>query len=127
LGLQYRFGDAAIGSATAEIAAHAFTHALGVVTSLSFLNEAHCAHDLAWCAEATLEGVVSDEGRLHWMEHIVLGQPFDRQQFRAILADCQDQAGIDPTSIKQDGARTALTSVAPFLGAGQIQAFAQQV
>jgi hypothetical protein len=61
------------------------------------------------------------------MENFVLSQSFDCQYCRTILADCQHQAGIDPTSIEQDRARTALASVAPLLGASQIQTIAQQI
>jgi hypothetical protein len=88
---------------------------------------AYRAHDLAGCAKAALEAVMGNEGRLHRVKGFVLRQPLDGQHLGAIVAHRQRQAGVDAASIEQDRARTALSTVAPFLGASQVQALAQQV
>ena len=68
LRLQHRLGDAAIGAAAAEIAAHALADALGIVAGLALRDQADGAHDLARRAEAALEAVMRDEGGLHRMQ-----------------------------------------------------------
>jgi len=45
----------------------------------------------------------------------------------AVVGDRQRQARIDPPSVDQDRAGAALAAVAAFLGAGQVESFAQQV
>ena len=96
---KHRFGDAAIGAAAAEIAAHAFAHPLGIVTGLAFPDQTHRAYDLAGCAEAALESVMGDEGYLHRVKGFALRQPFDGQHLGAIVADRQCQAGVDAASV----------------------------
>ena len=61
LRFQDRLGDALIGAAAAEIAAHAFAHALGIVARLALLDQADRAHDLARRAEPALQAVMRDE------------------------------------------------------------------
>jgi hypothetical protein len=88
---------------------------------------AYRAHDLAGCAKAALEAVMGNEGRLHRVKGFVLRQPLDGQHLGAVQTGRQRQAGVDAAPVKQDRACTALAPVAPLLGAGQVQALAQQV
>ena len=78
LGVQHGLGDAGIGAAAAEIAAHALADALGVVAGLALADQADGAHDLARRAEAALEAVVRDEGGLHRMQRVAVGEALDR-------------------------------------------------
>ena len=122
LGLQHRFGDAGIGAAAAEVAAHAFADALGVVAGLAFLDQADRAHDLAGRAEAALEAVMGDEGGLHRMQLVAVRDALDGQHVGAVVADRQRQARIDAPPVDQHRAGAALAAVAALLGAGQIAA-----
>ena len=72
-----------------------------------------------------LRRLLDNEGRLHRMQGFALRQPLEGQHLRAVLARRQCQAGINPPTIDQNRAGAALAPVAPFLGAGQVQAFAQ--
>ena len=74
LRLQHRLGDAGIGAAAAEIAAHPLAHPLGIVARLALVDQADRAHDLARRAEAALEAVMRDEGGLHRMQRVALRQ-----------------------------------------------------
>ena len=56
-----------------------------------------------------------------------IGDALDGQDVRAIMADGQGQAGIFAPSVEQDGAGAALAAVTAFLGAGEVESFAQQV
>jgi hypothetical protein len=127
LSFKYRFSDPAIGPASAEISAHAFAHAFGIVTGLPFLDQSDRAHDLAWCTESALETIVADEGGLDGIERVAVGKAFDRQNFRAVIAERERQAGIDSPAIDEDRARAALAAIAAFLGSGQVETLAQQV
>ena len=116
-----------IGAAAAEIAAHALADALRIVAGLAFLDQADRAHDLARRAEAALEAVMGDEGRLHRMQPVAVRDALDRQDLGAVVADRERQAGIDPPPVDEHRAGAALAAVAALLGAGQIEPLAQQV
>ena len=58
---------------------------------------------------------------------VALRHAFDGEDVGAVVAERQRQAGIDPPPVDQHGAGAALAAVAALLGAGQIQALAQQV
>jgi hypothetical protein len=70
---------------------------------------------------------MSDESGLDGMEFAAASDALDRQDFGAVVADRQCQAGINPPSVDQDRTRAALAAVAPFLGSGQVEAFTQQI
>ena len=85
-------------------------------------------HDLAGRAVAALQGVVIDECLLHGMQFTIRGrQAFDRCDLASVRLRRQCQAGNDATAIDMDGAGTALSVIAPFLGASEMQMFAQRV
>jgi hypothetical protein len=52
------------------------------------------------------------------MEFVAVHQTFDRENIDAVLSDRESEAGVDPSSVDQDRARPALTTVAPFFGSG---------
>ena len=124
LGIQNGGGDAGIGRATADIAAHAFANALGVGTCVTFREETHGAHDLARGAVSALKTVMFDKGGLHGVQRVAFCESFDGRNVCAVDACGQRKAGIDPLAIEQNGAGTALAAIAAFLGAGQSDMFA---
>ena len=127
LRVEHRFGDPGIGAAAAEIAAHAFAHALRVIARLAFVDQADRAHDLAGRAEAALQSVMRDERRLHRMQLVAPCDALDGEDVGAVVAYRQRQAGIGPPPIDQHRAGAALAAVASLLGAGQVQTLAQEI
>src|SRR5262249_54801179 len=127
LRFQHRFGDALVGAAAAEVAAHAFAHALRVVAGLPFLDQPDSAHDLAGRTETALQAVMRDESLLHWMKPMALGEAFDGQHVRAVMTERQRQTRIDPPPVDDDGAGATLAAVAALLGSGEIEPFAQKI
>ena len=61
------------------------------------------------------------------MQPAALRHAFDGENVRAVVADGERQTGIDPPPVDDDRAGAALAAVAPLLGAGQVQPFAQQI
>ena len=127
LRLEHRLQDAAIGPATADIAAHPLAHPLGVVARLALVDQTDRAHDLARRAEAALKAVMRDEGGLHRMEHVALGEALDGDDLGAVEAQRESQTRIDPLPVQEHGASAALPAVAALLGSGQIEALAQEI
>src|SRR5262249_3551857 len=72
-------------------------------------------------------GVVFDERGLHGMQRLTARDAFDRHDLGAVVAQRQREAGIDPPSVDQDGAGAALAAIAALLGAGEMQALAQEI
>ena len=70
---------------------------------------------------------MGDEGGLHRMQFVAARDAFDGEDVGAVMADRQSQAGIDPPAVDQHRAGAALAAVAALLGAGQMQALAQQI
>src|SRR5688572_2443291 len=130
-----------VRAAAADVAAHPFTHFLlrpsrrgGEVgggmagyARLDFLQHCRRRADLAWRAIATLVTVAFDEGSLQRMELPGRAEPFDRGDGRPGLHDCEREAGVDPPSADEDGARAALAMIAPLLASGQVKMLAQRV
>lgn len=127
LRLQHRIDDAGIGAAAAEIAAHAFADAFGIVAGLRLAHHADGAHDLAGRAEAALKTVMGDEGGLHGMQLVAARDAFDGEDVGTVVADGEREAGIDALAVDEDGAGAALTAVASLLGSGQIEALTQEI
>ncbi|MNP51306.1 hypothetical protein D3C76_1456120 [compost metagenome] len=61
------------------------------------------------------------------MQLVRRSEPLDSGDFRAFVHYRQGQAGIDAPAVDNDRAGAALAVVATFLGAGELQVFAQQV
>ena len=119
--------DPGIGAAAAQIAAHAFADAFGVVAGLALADQPDRAHDLARRAEPALEAVMGDEGGLHRMEPVALGKTLDGQHLGAVQAHRQRKAGIDAPPVDQHRAGAALAAVAALLRSGQDKPLAQKV
>jgi len=114
---EHRFDDPGVSPAPAEVSAHAFAHALGIIAGMALFKQADRAHDLAGRAEATLQAVMRDEGGLHRMQLVAVGDAFDGENVSAVVADRQSQARINPAPVDQHGAGAALAAVAALLGA----------
>jgi hypothetical protein len=68
-----------------------------------------------------------DKGHLHGMKLIAIGESFDCLDFLSIGSDRKHQAPVDPPSVKMNGARAAFSAIAPLLGAGEVEAFSQNI
>ncbi len=130
-----------VGAAAADVAAHAFTdflrrHLHGRVqirghmaghTSLDFLQGGLGGTDLPRRAVTALVAVVLDEGRLHGVEIVRRAQAFHGGDLVTLVHHRQGQAGVHPPAVHHHGAGAALAVVAAFLGAGELQLFAQGI
>jgi len=92
-----------------------------------FREHADRGADLTGGAVAALEAVVLDESRLQGVKGAGLAQTFDRHDLVVLMHDGEGQAGVDAPAVDQHRASAALPVVAPFLGPGQAQMFAQRV
>ena len=68
-----------------------------------------------------------DEGGLHRMKLVALGQALDGDDLRAVEAQRESQTRIDPPPVHEHGASAALPAVAALLGSGQVEALAQEI
>jgi hypothetical protein len=78
-------------------------------------------------AEAALESVVLDEGRLQGMEIPVLGEAFDSRDVLALDRCSQGEARQDAPARHEHCTGATLAMVAAFLGPRMIEAFAEKV
>src|ERR1700757_1164565 len=75
-GLLHRRDDVGIGGATADVAAHIFPDVV-LAARMPFAPAGDRRHDLARRAVAALERILVDEGLLHRMQSVALGEPLD--------------------------------------------------
>jgi hypothetical protein len=68
-----------------------------------------------------------DKGHLHGVKLIAIGESFDCLDFLSIGRDRKHQAPVDPPSVKMNGACAAFSAIAPLLGAGEVEAFSQNI
>ena len=61
------------------------------------------------------------------MKRIAGGQAFDREDVRAVAAQRKRETGIDAPADEEDRAGAALAAIAALLGAGEIEALAQEI
>src|SRR4051812_16715058 len=131
-----RSHDPRIGSAAADVAAHALANFIGVqvsradfsqvggdiagIASPGFLQKRDGGADLSWCAVAALKPIVFKERRLHRMQLIATRQTFYGGDLLAFMRQRQREAAIDAAAIRQNGACAALSVVATFLSAGEL-------
>lgn len=116
-----------IRAAAAQIPAHIFLN-VRVGLGMALFHARHSRHDLSRRAVAALKPVLIDESFLHGMQRpIYAGEAFDRFNMLALHGHCEGEAGQHAPPIDVDGASTALTLIASFLRAGQMQMFSQRV
>jgi hypothetical protein len=68
-----------------------------------------------------------DKRLLHGVKLIAVGQPFDCLDFLSIGSDRKHQAPINSTSVKMNRTSAAFTAIATLLGAGEVEAFSQNI
>jgi len=107
-----------ISAATADVATHQLAN-ICIALGLSFTQQTDGGAYLARSAITALEGVMLDEGSLHGMEIIAFGETFDGGNFRIMAHGGQFEAGIDASSVNQNGACAALAVIASLLGSRQ--------
>jgi hypothetical protein len=91
------------------------------------MDQADRAHDLAGRAEPALQAIMRDESGLDRMELIAARDAFDGEDIGAVMADRQRHARIDAPAVDQHRTGTALAAVTSLFGAGQMEAFTQEV
>src|SRR4051794_23781568 len=117
--------DLLVAGAPAEVAFDAFLDLLDRRLRVALQQVAH-RHDHAAGAEPALDGVVPREGELDRGQLLVVGLTLDGLHVATVGLGCERQARVDDLAVEEDGARTALPHRAPFLGAREPQAFAQE-
>src|SRR6185437_12126067 len=105
-----------IGCAAANVAAHVFTDIL-IGVGMALAHAGNRRHDLPWRAVAALEGVLFDEGLLHRMQPVALGQALDRRDLMIPGGERQCEARHHAAAVDQDGAGATLPMVATLLAA----------
>ena len=134
--------DAVVRGAPAEVAAHPFadlrigerhdsgSNVLGDrarPTGCMFRQHPDRRADLAGRAVAALEAIELDEGRLHGMEDVAIGEPLHGCHFPTVELHGKAEARVDPLTVDQHGAGAAGTLIAALLRACQFEVLAQRV
>src|SRR3954471_12767157 len=94
---------------------------------LELLEHRNGRADLPRRAVAALVAVVLNERGLHRVQVAGSAQPFNRRDAAALLHDRKRQARIDAPSVRDHSARTALSLVAAFLCAGELEVLAKGI
>src|SRR6266542_3365314 len=115
-----------VSAATANVATHQLANVV-VGAGVPLVEQPDGRAELARSAIAALEGVVLDEGRLHGVEGVPLGQSLDSRDLLAGVHDRQGQAGVDPPAVDEHGTGPALAVVTALLGPRQAVHFAERV
>jgi len=115
-----------IGAAAADVAAHQFADLIDAL-GLAFGDQAGRRTDLPRRAIAALKCIMIDEGLLQRVQRAVFGQALDRGDVGAVLHHGQCQAGVEPPSVDQDCTSAALSVIAAFFRACQVEAITQRV
>jgi hypothetical protein len=68
-----------------------------------------------------------DKSLLHGVKLIAVGQSFDCLDFLSIGSDRKHQASVNPPPVKMNRTSTAFSAIAPLLGAGEVEAFSQNI
>src|SRR5580658_1834443 len=97
------------------------------VAAVGFFSKGRGGADLAWCAVAALETVVSKEGGLGGAEIVGCAEALDGGDLGALRGDGEGKAGVDAAAIHEDGAGAALAVIATFLAAGEVEVLAEDV
>jgi hypothetical protein len=136
-----RVDDVGVSATAADVAAHPLTQ-LGCAeqwahrdvgscmarnASPHFLKNGDRRANLAGRAVAALEAIVFHKCGLHRVQALGRTKAFDSGHLCALVHHCERQAGIDPLTIHDDRASTALPMVTALLCADQIQVLSEGI
>jgi hypothetical protein len=126
-GLVDGINNVRIRGTTAQIPAHVLAD-LSIVFCVALMHACNRGHYLSWCAVATLESVMVDEGLLHGMQGAVgLCQTFYGCHIATFVHYGEAEARQDAAVVDQNAARTTLAVIATFFGSGQANMLTQGV
>ena len=118
--------DAHVAGAAAEVSGEAFLNLverwLGILIKQVVGGEDH-----AGSADTALGSAFFEEALLDRMEVLLVREPFDCGDVRALGLQDGDEAGVDQLSIHEDGAGAAFAFAAAFLGTGEVEVLAEDV
>src|SRR5665647_3924085 len=121
----HRRGDnVLIGAAPAEMAADCGLHVLRRRIRIT-LNQGGATHHQARRTKTALHGIVFNEGGLHRMKSVAVGQALDCYNRPFANVDRQDHAGRHRSAVEPDGAGRAGATVARDFGTGETERPAQ--
>jgi len=121
-----RRNDIGIGAATADVAAHAFTDRVVILTTGLF-EQGRGRHYLSRRAITALKSVMLKKGSLYRMQFTIFGQTFNRCNLIALMHDGKCEAGVHAASVHMHRASSALTVIASLFGAGKLKIFTERV
>ena len=96
-------------------------------TALHLVSHGHGGAELPRGAVTALEAVMLNEGPLQRVQGARYAQPFDGRNGTPLILHRERQAGVDPLTVGQDGARPAGALIAALFRAGQAEMIAQQI
>ncbi len=102
----------------------------GEAALFCFVDGGDGGADLARGAIAALEGIVFDEGGLNGVETldaVTFGEAFDCGDLRAFGGEGEGEAGVDAAAVEKDGTSPALSVIAAFFTAGEVEVLAHRV
>src|SRR5450631_2606766 len=105
-----------MGSASAEIAAHAIAN--GGEIRGPFVEQRQARKNLPGRAIAALQRVMTNEGGLQRMQAVQCPDALDRGDRPPVTGSRKRETGFDPASVRQHGACSTCSHVAAFFGAG---------
>jgi len=117
--------DLWVGSAAAEIAAYGVLHVVEIWVWIA-LQQGGAAHNHAGSAKAALHGVVLDEGSLHLMHGVAVGEALDGCDLAAYRVDGECHAGESRGVVDPDRAGGAGAAVAYDFCAGETEVVAER-
>jgi hypothetical protein len=122
----HRFDDLQVAGAATEHAAKSGFD-VGARRRLRLGETGGGCHQHAGCANATLGRAVSKKGTAQVFGQAARAAALDGRDRAPAALGCGHEAGADGRAVAEDGAGTAVASIAADLGAGQMQAIAQHV
>src|ERR1700682_5064444 len=114
-----------MGSASAEIAAHALANG-GEIRGLC-VEQRQARKNLPGRAIAALQRVVTNEGGLQRMQSVQRPDALDRGDRPPVIGSPKRETGFDPASVRQHGACSPCSHVAAFFGAGHAKLVPENV
>lgn len=90
-------------------------------------NGADGREDLPGRAIAALKPIAVQEGSLHRVKVVALGEAFNGDDVLTFASSCKSQTRQDTLAVDDDGARAASALIASFLRAGQTEYVAKRI